>query len=80
MAIKKDRQQRIKIASRQNTYQKKKRFSKIEEKLNKYFSAEFKVLDARSKEDSKVKRTKSGLRSGSIPNSTCLPFNQLLQE
>ena len=46
------------------------------------FQQEFKVLDARSKErfEGKEKEPRSGLRSGSIPNSTCLPFNQLLQK
>ena len=46
------------------------------------FQQEFKVLDARSKErfEGKEKEPRSGLRSGSIPNSICLPFNQLLQK
>ena len=43
---------------------------------------EFKILDARSKErfEGKEKEPRKGLRSGSIPNSICLPFNQLLQK
>ena len=43
---------------------------------------EFKILDARSKERFEGKETepRKGLRSGSIPNSLCLPFNQLLEK
>ena len=46
------------------------------------FQQEFKVLDARSKArfEGKEKEPRNGLRSGSIPNSICLPFNQLLQK
>ncbi len=43
---------------------------------------EFKILDARSKERFEGKETepRKGLRSGSIPNSLCLPFKQLLEK
>ena len=43
---------------------------------------EFKVLDARSKErfEGKEKEPRKGLRSGSIPNSLCLPFKDLLKK
>ena len=41
---------------------------------------EFLVVDARSRDrfDGKVKEPRPGLRSGSIPNSKCLPFNELV--
>tara|TARA_Y100000389_G_scaffold197133_1_gene231152 strand:- start:598 stop:1413 length:816 start_codon:yes stop_codon:yes gene_type:complete len=41
---------------------------------------EFNVVDARSIErfEGKVKEPRAGLRSGSIKNSTCIPFNLLL--
>ena len=40
----------------------------------------FKVIDARSKErfEGKVPEPRNGLRSGSIKNSFCIPFNQCL--
>ena len=43
---------------------------------------EFKILDARSKErfEGKEREPRNGLRSGSIPNSLCLPFKQLIQK
>ena len=43
---------------------------------------EFKILDARSKErfEGKEKEPRKGLRSGSIPNSLCLPFKQLIEK
>ena len=43
---------------------------------------EFKDLDARSKEriEGKEKEPRKGLRSGSIPNSLCLPFKELLKK
>ena len=43
---------------------------------------EFKILDARSKErfEGKEKELRKGLRSGSIPNSLCLPFKQLIEK
>jgi thiosulfate/3-mercaptopyruvate sulfurtransferase len=42
----------------------------------------FKVIDARSKErfEGKVQEPRKGLRSGSIKNSFCIPFNQCLNE
>ena len=42
----------------------------------------FKVIDARSKErfDGKVPEPRKGLRSGSIKNSFCIPFNLCLRE
>ena len=42
----------------------------------------FKVIDARSKErfDGKVSEPRKGLRSGSIKNSFCIPFNKCLNE
>ena len=74
----------LKIASRSKYISKEKKDlvkSKREIEQN-IFQQEFKVLDARSKErfEGKEKEPRSGLRSGSIPNSICLPFNQLLQK
>ena len=42
----------------------------------------FYVIDARSKDrfEGKVSEPRPGLRSGSIPNSQCIPFNQVLNE
>ena len=42
---------------------------------------EFKILDARSKErfDGQEKEPRKGLRSGSIPNSLCLPFKHVIE-
>ena len=42
----------------------------------------FKVVDARSKArfDGKEKEPRKGIRSGSIPNSYCLPFKELINE
>mgnify|MGYP001405381992 CR=1 FL=1 len=42
----------------------------------------FKVIDARSKErfEGKIPEPRKGLRSGSIENSFCIPFNQCLNE
>jgi len=42
----------------------------------------FKVIDARSKErfDGKIPEPREGLRSGSIKNSFCIPFNLCLKE
>ena len=42
---------------------------------------EFFVLDARSKDrfEGKVPDPRKNVRSGSIPNSYCLPFNELIQ-
>ena len=43
---------------------------------------EFKVIDARSKErfEAKVPEPRNGLRSGSIKNSFCIPFNHCLND
>ena len=42
----------------------------------------FKVIDARSRErfEGKVLEPRKGLRSGSIKNSFCLPFSELINE
>ncbi len=44
------------------------------------FKKEFNLIDARSFErfNGKVKEPRSGLKSGNIKNSTCIPFNLLL--
>jgi thiosulfate/3-mercaptopyruvate sulfurtransferase len=46
------------------------------------FVNKFKVIDARSRErfDGKVAEPRKGLRSGSIKNSFCLPFSELINE
>ena len=51
----------------------------IDENIDK---KEFNVVDARSRErfDGKVAEPRKGLRSGSIKNSFCLPFNDLIDE
>jgi len=51
----------------------------IEENINK---EEFNVIDARSRErfEGKVAEPRKGLRSGSIKNSFCLPFSELVNE
>ena len=51
----------------------------IDENINKN---EFNVVDARSKErfEGKVAEPRKGLRSGSIKNSFCLPFGELINE
>ena len=43
---------------------------------------EFNVIDARSRErfEGKVAEPRKGLRSGSIKNSFCLPFSELINE
>ena len=51
----------------------------IDENIN---TNKFKVIDARSKErfEGKVPEPRKGLRSGSIKNSFCLPFSELINE
>jgi thiosulfate/3-mercaptopyruvate sulfurtransferase len=46
------------------------------------YKNEFKVMDARSRErfEGKVPEPRKGLRSGSIKNSFCLPFSELINE
>ena len=53
--------------------------SQIDENINK---KEFFVIDARSKErfDGKVPDPRKNIRSGSIPNSICLPYKEILNE
>ena len=42
----------------------------------------FRVIDARSRDrfEGKVEEPRKGLRSGSIPNSSCIPFRELLND
>ncbi len=49
---------------------------------NNIVSQKFKVIDARSKErfEGKVPEPRKGLKSGSIKNSFCIPFNHCLNE
>ena len=51
----------------------------IDENIN---TGKFNVVDARSRErfDGKVAEPRKGLRSGSIKNSFCLPFSELINE
>ena len=51
----------------------------IDENINKN---EFNVIDARSRErfEGKVAEPRKGLRSGSIKNSFCLPFGELIND
>ena len=51
----------------------------IDENIN---NKEFNVVDARSRErfEGKVAEPRKGLRSGSIKNSFCLPFSELINE
>jgi thiosulfate/3-mercaptopyruvate sulfurtransferase len=51
----------------------------IDENIDK---KEFNVVDARSRErfEGKVAEPRKGLRSGSIKNSFCLPFSELINE
>ena len=51
----------------------------IDENIN---TKEFNVVDARSRErfEGKVAEPRKGLRSGSIKNSFCLPFNELIND
>ena len=46
------------------------------------FTKKFKVIDARSRErfEGKIQEPRKGLRSGSIQNSFCLPFSELINE
>ena len=51
----------------------------IDENIN---TKEFNVVDARSRErfEGKVAEPRKGLRSGSIKNSFCLPFSELIND
>jgi thiosulfate/3-mercaptopyruvate sulfurtransferase len=53
--------------------------NQIDENIN---TNDFNVVDARSKDrfESKVAEPRKGLRSGSIKNSFCLPFSELINE
>ena len=59
----------------------KKELVKNKNEINKNISSNiFKVIDARSKErfEGKIPEPRKGLRSGSIKNSFCLPFSELI--
>ena len=61
----------------------KKELVKNKKKINENIIInEFKVMDARSRErfEGKVPEPRKGLRSGSIKNSFCLPFSDLINE
>ena len=65
------------IANEKNELVKNKK--QINENIN---ENKFKVIDARSRErfEGKVTEPRKGLRSGSIENSFCLPFSDLIKE
>ena len=56
-----------------------KNIKQIDENIN---TKEFNVVDARSRErfEGKVEEPRKGLRSGSIKNSLCLPFGELIND
>jgi len=56
-----------------------KNINQINENIN---SEKFKVIDARSKErfEGKVKEPRKDLRSGSIQNSMCIPYKNLIND
>jgi len=61
----------------------KKELVKDKEQIDKNISVnKFRVIDARSRErfEGKVPEPRKGLRSGSIENSFCLPFSDLINE
>ena len=61
----------------------KKELVKNKDLINKNIETqEFKVIDARSRErfDGKIQEPRKGLRSGSIKDSFCIPFNECLNK
>ena len=61
----------------------KKQLVKNKQEIDKnIFKKEFDVIDARNKErfEGKIPEPRKGLRSGSIKNSFCLPFSDLINE
>ena len=56
-----------------------KNISQIKENI---INENFKIIDGRSKDrfDGKIEEPRKGLRSGSIKNSFCLPFSELINE
>ena len=61
----------------------KKELVKNKNDINKnIFNNKFKVIDARSRDrfNGKIPEPRKGLRSGSIKNSFCLPFSELINE
>ena len=61
----------------------KKEYVKSKELIDQnIYEQKFKVIDARSKDrfEGKVAEPRKGLRSGSIKNSFCLPFSELINE
>ena len=73
----------IKITPSSYTAHEKKDLVKDINQVNKnIFENKFNVIDARSLErfEGKVPETRKGLRSGSIKNSFCLPFSELINK
>ena len=61
----------------------KKKLVKNKKQIDKNITTnEFQVVDARSRDrfEGKVAEPRKGLRSGSIENSFCLPFSELINE
>jgi thiosulfate/3-mercaptopyruvate sulfurtransferase len=72
-----------KIISSNYIANEKKELVKNKKQIDKNTTAnEFKVIDARSRErfEGKVPEPRKGLRSGSIKNSFCLPFSELINK
>ena len=73
----------IKITpSNYTVYEKKELVKNINQVNKNIFENKFNVIDARSLErfEGKVPEPRKGLRSGSIKNSFCLPFSELLNQ
>jgi len=74
-----------KVATKTSTYSCKenKELVKTKKQINENIEKkDFNVVDARSRErfEGKVSEPRKGLRSGSIKNSFCLPFSELINE
>lgn len=73
----------IKLSKTKYDANEKKSLVKNKEQIDQNISDKnFLVIDARSKErfEGKVKEPRPGLRSGSIENSKCLPFSELIND
>jgi thiosulfate/3-mercaptopyruvate sulfurtransferase len=70
------------IQSRYKASEKKELVKNKKEIDQNIFLNKFKIIDARSRErfEGKIPEPREGLRSGSIENSFCLPFSELINE
>ena len=68
--------------SNYKAHEKKELVKNIKEINKNIYTNKFKVVDARSRErfDGKIPEPRKGLRSGSIKNSLCLPFSDLINK